>query len=111
MPVVLITGAGRDAGLGAAVARRLATDGWDVVTSDREGAEHGCDLSEADAPGRLIERVREDRGAIDALILSHAHDEPSGVLDTTAESFDRHVAVNARASLLLIAAFARQVPA
>jgi 3-oxoacyl-[acyl-carrier protein] reductase len=30
------------------------------------------------------------------------------VLDTTAESFDRHVAVNARASLLLIAAFARQ---
>jgi 3-oxoacyl-[acyl-carrier protein] reductase len=32
------------------------------------------------------------------------------VLDTTAESFDQHVAVNARASLLLIAAFARQVP-
>lgn len=35
----------------------------------------------------------------------------SGILDTTAESFDTHVAVNARASLLLIAAFARQVPA
>ena len=43
-------------------------------------------------------------------MLSHAHDELSGILDTMAESFDRHVAVNARASLLLIAAFARQVP-
>ncbi len=45
---------------------------------------------------------------VDALVLSHAHDVETGVLDTTAESFDRHVAVNARASLLLIAAFARQ---
>jgi 3-oxoacyl-[acyl-carrier protein] reductase len=34
----------------------------------------------------------------------------SGILDTTAASFDEHVAVNARASLLLIAEFARQVP-
>ena len=34
-----------------------------------------------------------------------------GSWNTTAESFDRHVAINARASLLLIAAFARQVPA
>ncbi|WP_396652312.1 SDR family oxidoreductase [Microbacterium caowuchunii] len=33
----------------------------------------------------------------------------SGILDTTAESFDRHMSVNARASLLLIAAFARQI--
>ena len=41
-------------------------------------------------------------------ILSHAHGEESGILDTTAESFDHHIAVNARASLLLIAAFARQ---
>jgi 3-oxoacyl-[acyl-carrier protein] reductase len=43
-------------------------------------------------------------------VLSHAHDVETGILDTTAESFDKHVAVNARASLLLIAAFARQVP-
>ena len=34
----------------------------------------------------------------------------TGILDTTADSFDRHIAVNARAGLLLIAAFARQVP-
>lgn len=46
-----------------------------------------------------------------ALVLSHAHDIESGILNTTAESFDRHTAVNARASLLMIAAFARQVDA
>jgi 3-oxoacyl-[acyl-carrier protein] reductase len=54
--------------------------------------------------------VNRDRGPVRALVLSHAHEEASGVLNTTAESFDRHVAVNARASMLLIAAFARQVP-
>jgi len=42
-------------------------------------------------------------------VLSHAHGEESGILDTTADSFDRHMAVNARASLLLVAAFARQI--
>lgn len=38
---------------------------------------------------------------ISALVLCHAHDVESGILDTTAESFDRHVAVNARATFLL----------
>jgi 3-oxoacyl-[acyl-carrier protein] reductase len=33
----------------------------------------------------------------------------SGVLDTSVESFDRHYAVNVRASWLLIAGFARQL--
>jgi 3-oxoacyl-[acyl-carrier protein] reductase len=32
------------------------------------------------------------------------------VLDTTVQSFDRHYAVNVRASWLLLAAFARQLP-
>ena len=52
-----------------------------------------------------------EHGTISALVLSHAHDVESGILDTTAESFDRHVAVNARAALLLVAAFARQAGA
>ena len=61
-------------------------------------------------PDDLIAAVVRDHGPITALVLSHAHDVESGILDTTAESFDAHVAVNARASLLLIAAFARQAP-
>ena len=55
-------------------------------------------------------RAGELLGPIDALVLSHAESVDSGVLDTSVESFDRHYAVNVRASWLLIAAFARQLP-
>ena len=89
---------------------RLRADGWHVVTSDLENADYLFDLSTPAGPAALIEAVTRDEGPISALVLSHAHDVESGILDTTAESFDHHIAVNARASLLLIAAFARQIP-
>lgn len=108
MPLALVTGAARANSIAAGIVPRLRADGWTVVTSDLDGADHPADLSTADGPERLIAEVAEAHGPISALVLSHAHDVESGVLDTTAESFDRHVAVNARASLLLIAAFARQ---
>lgn len=110
MPLALVTGAARADSIAAGIGPRLVADGWQVATSDLHGADYDCDLADADASGQLVERVTSDHGPITALVLSHAHDVLSGVLDTTAESFDQHVAVNARASLLLIAAFARQVP-
>lgn len=108
MPLALVTGAARANSIAAGIVPRLRADGWTVVTSDLDDADHAADLSTADGPERLIAEVVEAHGPLSALILSHAHDVESGVFDTTAESFDRHVAVNARASLLLIAAFARQ---
>ena len=110
MPVALVTGAGRANSIAAGVVARLRADGWDVATSDLRDADHTCDLSDSQGPAALIAAVNAERGAISALILSHAHDVESSILDTTPESFDRHMAVNARASLLLIAAFARQAP-
>ncbi|KAA1419845.1 SDR family oxidoreductase [Mumia zhuanghuii] len=110
MPLALITGAARANSIAAGIVPRLAADGWDVATSDVSDADHPCDLSSPAAPQELIDDVVRQRGPITALVLSHAYDVETGVLDTTAESFDHHVAVNARASLLLIAAFARQVP-
>lgn len=111
MPLALLTGAARPNSIAAGIAERLRADGWDVATSDRSGTEFDADLEDAAAPADLIDAVIAGRGGpIDALVLSHAHGVESGILDTTAESFDRHVAVNARASLLLIAAFARQAP-
>lgn len=136
--VALITGVGRRRGIGAGIAAGLAADGWDLVLSrwlpydDRVGYEHGAadpeelaaelrragrtvevvpaDLEDpADAEG-LVARAGELLGPIDALVLSHAESVDSGVLDTSVESFDRHYAVNVRASWLLIAAFARQLP-
>lgn len=109
MPLVLVTGAARANSIAAGIIPRLRSDGWDVVTSELDSGDFPCDLADPTAPLRLIERVSDERGPIHALVLSHAHGVESGILDTTAESFDRHIAVNARATLLMIAAFARQV--
>jgi 3-oxoacyl-[acyl-carrier protein] reductase len=110
MRTALVTGAARPIGIAAGIVHRLRLEGWAVVSSDLETGDHPCDLSTPDGPTTLVDTVTREHGRLSALILSHAHDEESGILDTTAESFDRHIAVNARASLLLIAAFARQIP-
>lgn len=110
MVLALVTGAARADSIAAGIVPRLISDGWEVATSDLTDADYVCDLSTKSGPGELITAVTHDRGPISALVLSHAHDANSGIFDTTAESFDAHVAINARASLLLIAAFARQIP-
>ncbi|GEA84862.1 SDR family oxidoreductase [Cellulomonas gelida] len=110
MPLALVTGAARADSIAAGIVPRLRADGWDVATSDLVGTDYPCDLSTPDGPDELMAAVTRDRGPVTALVLSHAYDVNTGILDTTAESFDTHVAVNARASLLLIAAFARQAP-
>lgn len=50
-------------------------------------------------------------GPLDALVIAHCESVDSGLLTTTVESFDRHYTVNVRASWLLLAGFARQLPA
>lgn len=108
MPLALVTGAARANSIGAAIVPRLKADGWEVCTSELASGDYPCDLSDPDAAAALLPRIHGDRGEISGLVLSHAHDVESGILDTTAESLDLHHAVNVRASLLLIAAFARQ---
>lgn len=108
MPLALITGAARANSIAAGIIPRLKSDGWQVVTSDLTTGDFPCDLATSDGPPQLIRDVVAQHGPISALILSHAHDVNSGILDTDAQSFDTHIAVNARASLLMIAEFARQ---
>ncbi|MEW1613912.1 MULTISPECIES: SDR family oxidoreductase [unclassified Streptomyces] len=129
-PVALSTGVGRSIGIGAGIARRLAASGWDVAFTywtpyDRRmewGAEDGAaasiarelesagartaaieaDLTDPDAATRIFDAAEQGLGPVTALVLSHAESVDSGLLDTTVEAFDRHFAVNARASWLLI---------
>ena len=132
----MVTGVGRLAGIGAGIARHLAADGWDLVLTywqdydsrmpwgvqpddvERLAAELEAtgarvlalpaDLEDPQAVDRLMESVAEQAGTLQGLVLSHAESVDSGILDTTLASWERHFAVNTRASWQLIAAFARQ---
>ena len=138
-PVALVTGVGRRVGIGAGIAERLAASGWDVAFTYYAGydermpwgkdiaardeiadvlAGHGArvfsvegDFEDVAAPQAVLEATRAALGSVQALVMSHAESVDSSILDTTVESFDRHFAVNARASWLLIKAFAEQYDA
>jgi 3-oxoacyl-[acyl-carrier protein] reductase len=68
------------------------------------------DLKNPAVPAEAVNGGAEQLGGLDALVISHAESVDSGILDSTVESFDRYYAVNVRATWLLIAAFARQLP-
>ncbi|MCU1398109.1 MAG: short-chain dehydrogenase [Acidimicrobiales bacterium] len=120
--VALVTGVGRSRGIGAAIASGLSADGWRVVTAGWRGyddrmtwgaddeplAELEADLSDPAAPAALFDQVHRIVGSVSALILCHCESVDSAILDTTVESFDRHLAVNARATWLLVKSFAQQ---
>jgi 3-oxoacyl-[acyl-carrier protein] reductase len=110
-----VTGVGRREGIGFAIARRLLDDGWLVLAHSWDGAPLDeterlrlveADLAEPDAPGRVIDAALDAFGAVDALVVNHAHSSDQSLASVTAEELDRAWAVNARAAVLLAQAFA-----
>lgn len=132
--VALVTGAGRRVGIGAAVAARLRAAGAAVMLhswsahdaaqpwgADPDGPaavldalggrgpelDHvELDLAEPTAPAELVARTVDRFGAVDLLIVNHARSGVQDLSTLTAAELDASWAVNARAALLLVQAYA-----
>jgi len=74
-----------------------------------------ADLADPDAPAHVFDEAERRTGGagagVTALVMCHCESVDSGLLDTTLESFDRHFAVNTRATWLLIREFGHRFAA
>jgi 3-oxoacyl-[acyl-carrier protein] reductase len=132
--VAVVTGTSRRRAIGAAVARRLAADGasvflqsWAPYDSERSwGADdggpeglvaelrasgvnavhHAADFADPAAPAAVISAARDAFGHVDILVANHARSHRQSLEELTAAEIDLSYAVNTRATLLLIQAFA-----
>jgi 3-oxoacyl-[acyl-carrier protein] reductase len=135
--VALVTGVSRRAGIGFAIARRLAAAGADLflhhyAPHDRDqpwGADdqpaviegvrevnaditiHDAefDLADTEGPQRLMSAATDAFGHVDILVCNHARSGDDGPLGSLdAAMLDAHYIVNTRSTILLTQAFAAQ---
>jgi 3-oxoacyl-[acyl-carrier protein] reductase len=133
--IALITGASRKIGIGAAVARAFASAGADVAfthwsrydtqnygtsASEPEALAEELqgygirvetiemDLFQPEAAATLLDEVEQRLGSVSILVNNAAHSVRDDFETLTAESLDRHYAVNVRATTLLSVEFARR---
>lgn len=116
-PVVLVTGGARR--IGAAITRELHRHGCAIALHHRRShadaealvaelsaagnpvVPFAADLSEPEACAALIRRVLDHFGRLDGLVNNASAFFPTPIATLTAADFDRLMAVNARAPLLL----------
>jgi 3-oxoacyl-[acyl-carrier protein] reductase len=118
----IVTGASR--GLGYAVAETLAAEEANVLVVSRtaeavrEAAERlgsrargmGADLREPEAPGRLVEKVRSEFGALHGAFVSHGGPTPGPALDLEDETLRDAFELSALGPIRLVREVARDLP-
>lgn len=125
MRTALVTGGSR--GIGRGICKALAAAGFDVAIVALEPGEEASasvadvhsfarkaiyfqqDIADLGSHAALIEAVRENLGTIDCLVNNAGVTSlrRGDMLELTAESFDRNVAVNLRGTFFLTQAVAR----
>ena len=108
---VLVVGGGT--GIGAAVAHRMAADGFSVCVSGRriepleqvasavDGLAVAADVSEPSGAARAVEACVERFGRLDALVISSGAGAGGTVLDQTLERWNHVITTNLTGAFLL----------
>jgi NAD(P)-dependent dehydrogenase (short-subunit alcohol dehydrogenase family) len=107
--VALVTGGAR--GIGAAIAARLAADGWRVVAADQDltAAPPGvrqvrCDIADEAAVTALIAEVAAREGRLDGLVCNAGIGIHKPLAQLTLAEWSRVLAVNLTSTFLLVRA-------
>jgi NAD(P)-dependent dehydrogenase (short-subunit alcohol dehydrogenase family) len=116
---ILVTGAGK--GIGREITQFLSSCGGKVVAVSRTQAdlnalqkEFQCeiiqaDLSDAAQTRRAAEQAVSRAGGVDLLVNNAGISIPQPFLDTTADAFDKTIAVNTRAAMIFSQVYAKHV--
>jgi 3-oxoacyl-[acyl-carrier protein] reductase len=134
--IALVTGVSRRSGIGFGIAQRMLAEGASVVVQSwsRHDAEQPrgadpagvegviealggesdrlrsveADFADPEAPRRVVDFAVQQFGALDILIANHARSAPGTLQSLSAPDLDLAWAVNARAVVLLVQAYAER---